>query len=130
MKETGNGLLKMAILNIQGVSLESMEVVLKCLSNLHIDVCILTETNLTYYYPKRSQGYYIYSEESNQRRGGVAFAIRAPKKQASWHMEGISYHGRNVIKGTLISGVKKWIICGLYLSPTLDPSTELDQLQR
>ena len=49
-------MLKMCTLNIRGTSMDIMEIVLQSIQKLHIDVCILTETNLTYYFPRRSQG--------------------------------------------------------------------------
>lgn len=128
--------MKLGTINVQGSSLESLEIVLRSLGKLHLDLTVLTETNLGFYFPRKSQGYQVYEQDLHEngprnRGGSVALAIRIPPKDVRipWYIEDVSFFGRNIIKCTLVSVMKRWDIIGMYLTPVTDPTENLNMFQ-
>lgn len=114
-----NETLSIAMYNVISSIKRLLEMVMRAMDKINVDLGFLTETKLTKYYTKSAFGYQIFSTKATSAyKGGAALFFR-PKKD-SWHVESVRDHVPNVISAVLISGYKLWIILGAYISPIED----------
>jgi Reverse transcriptase (RNA-dependent DNA polymerase) len=88
----------------------------------HLDLILCTETRIGGdKHAQHSGGYKIFATETAQNRGGVAFFIRqrrVDEPALSWSVEDPQVFDTNVAAVTLVSGLWRRRIIGVYLSPT------------
>ena len=110
--------LRMATFNVMSANGNNLNVVLRTLAQMKIEIALLTETKLTTdYYTRAACGYRVVATKAESRsQGGVALIYREHSNQ--WAIEGIRRHGPNVISCTLVSGRCRWSIVGGYIPPS------------
>ena len=92
-----------------------------------VDVAVLTETKLTTteFYTRDSFGYTVEATRAlSSKRGGVALVWRNTSDR--FHLESTRTHGPNCISSVLVTGLRRYLVIGLYLSP----SEHLEELDR
>lgn len=95
-----------------------MNMVLRTMDYMHVDVGILTETKLTHeMYTKDCCDYLVLATKAaSSHQGGVALFYR--KQSDRFAVEGIRTHGPNVISCTLVMGYRHWSLVGVYIAPS------------
>jgi len=103
---------------------------LRAMHDLNTDIAILTETKLTgNRHARMGHGYNIVATDaSSPSKGGVALAWRAGPQH--WTLEGMRAVSANTISATLVTGNRRWLLLGTYLSPNEPPDDELDRIER
>jgi exonuclease III len=106
-----------------------MNQALRSMRQMNMDMGIFTETKLTNgRYTREAEGYEVIATEAkSNHQGGVAIFYRTKGK--SWVIEGTRCYGPNVIKATLVSGLKRWTIIGAYVPPSETDGKTLDCIQ-
>jgi hypothetical protein len=116
------------ILNIIDGRNNRLEMALKALSKLNIDLAILTETKLGDIHTRQSSGYEVWcAPVINTHQGGVALVH---KRSSRWHFEDIKTFGPNIIRGKLIGCDRPLFIIGGYIPPSETDGTTLAHLDR
>lgn len=88
-----------------------------------MDVVVVTETNLQGFHTKAAFRYKITATQAvSPHKGGVAMLVR---EGVNFRMEDTACHGPNVVSAVLVSGFRRWLVVGCYLSPTDDPTDTL-----
>jgi exonuclease III len=102
---------------------------LRCMRLMGMDLGVLTETKLVDgTYTREAEGYEVVATEAkSNHQGGVALFYR--KTSENWVIEGTRPFGPNVIRATLVSGKKRWIIIGAYIPPSEEDGRTLDFIQ-
>jgi exonuclease III len=102
---------------------------LRCMRLMGMDLGILTETKLVNgTYTREAEGYEVVATEAKStHQGGVALFYR--KTTENWVIEGTRSFGPNVIRTTLVSGKKRWIIIGAYIPPSEEDGQTLEFIQ-
>jgi len=102
---------------------------LRAMADLNTDIAILTETKLCgNRYAKQGFGYSVFATSATSpHKGGIALVWRT--KPAHWILEGMRILSPNSISAILVSGTRRWLLLGTYLSPNDDPDDELDLLE-
>ena len=121
--------LRMATYNMVWATGNNLNIILRVMARMRIELGILTETHLTHdKYTHICCGYNVVATKvENKHIGGVALFYRSNSKQ--WTVEGIRTHGPNVISCTLVSGKRRWTLIGCYIPPSEDDGTTLDYIQ-
>ena len=109
--------IKLATYNIQSGRRGRLEMALREMDQMNIDIGILTETKLTAgIYTRYSSGYHVRATEaSSHNKGGVALFWR---DRPNWSVESERCHGPNVISCELKTGGRRHLIIGAYISPS------------
>ena len=116
--------LKIATLNIMDARRTRLNAALRCMSQMNVDLGILTETKLSHdKYAKMAFGYAVVATKASATQGGVALFYRKAK---GWSLESTRTFGPNVIRTTLVSGQKRWYIIGAYIPPSEEDGSTLE----
>jgi hypothetical protein len=112
----------LATFNIVSGSTFRLKAALRALSDINIDIALLTETKITTdAYPHHYADYTIHATTAVSRhQGGVALCWRT---NSSFLVEGISLFGPNVLSFHLVSGRRRWLIIGGYIPPSETDAT-------
>jgi len=102
---------------------------LRAMADLNTDIAVLTETKLCGgRHAKQGFGYSVFATSAvSPHQGGVALVWRT--KPAHWILEGVRTLSANSLSAVLVSGTKRWLLLGTYLSPNEDPESELGILE-
>ena len=102
---------------------------LRAMADLNTDIAVLTETKLCGgRHAKQGFGYSVFATSAvSPHQGGVALVWRT--KPAHWILEGVRTLSANSLSAILVSGTKRWLLLGTYLSPNEDPESELGILE-
>ena len=116
-------------LNIVDGRNNRLEMALKAISDLNIDLAILTETKLGEVHTRLASGYDVWCApvKDNLNQGGVALVHR---RSSRWHLEDIKTFGSNIIRGKLIGGDRPLFIIGGYIPPSETDESTLAHLDR
>ena len=110
-------LLRLATLNITDARNARLNTAIRCMKDMKVDVAVLTETKLHHdRYTKSTDGYNVVATTADKRKGGVALIYRTTSD--GWALESICCFGKNVIRGTLVSGQRRQFIVGAYIPPS------------
>jgi exonuclease III len=103
---------------------------LRCMRMMNMDLGILTETKLTDgRHTRAAEGFDVVATKAkNKHQGGVAIFYRTDKND-KWVIEGTKCFGPNVIRATLVSGRKRWLIIGAYIPPSETDGSTLNYIQ-
>lgn len=122
--------LRIGTYNVRSARGEILELALKALAPMALDVCILSETNLQGFHTKKVQGFTVVATHtSSERTGGVALIYKSPMN-APWNMESTCTFGKNVVSGIITSGWRHWNLIGVYFPPSLDPAIIIGDLAK
>jgi exonuclease III len=102
---------------------------LRCMRLMGIDLGVFTETKLVDgTYTREAEGYEVVATEAkSNHQGGVALFYR--KTAENWVIEGTRPFGPNVIRTTLVSGKKRWVIIGAYIPPSEEDGHTIECIQ-
>jgi hypothetical protein len=102
--------------NIISAGGNNLNIALRAMNHMHIDLGFLLETKLSHdKYTKKCEGYTVYATQTTGHQGGVALFYR---NSGNWTVEGIQRHGPNVLSCLLVSGNRRWKCIGLYVPPS------------
>lgn len=94
----------------------NINIVLRVMEQMKVDLGVLTETKLPHdKHTQHCQGHSIYSTKASPHQGGVALFYRQGKQ---WTVEGIKEFGPNVIRCSLVSGGHRWTVAGAHFPPS------------
>jgi exonuclease III len=98
---------------------------LRAMAAMHVDLGIFTETKLTNeMYTHDCLGYSILATKAaSSSLGGVALFYR--QQSIGWSVEGPQTHGPNVVSCKLIAGDVCWNVIGVYIPPSEDSGVTL-----
>jgi len=109
--------IKIATYNIFSGRQGRLEMALRELDRLNVDVAFLTEAKLTGIYTQHCLGYNVLATDAvSPHKGGVALAWRA--QSPNWTLESQRKHGPNVISCELKTGHRRFLLVGAYVSPS------------
>jgi len=118
--------LRMIEYNMMSARGNRLEMVMREMCSMHVDIGILTETKLNHdMHTTECNGYCIVCTKAESAHlGGVALFYRSSCSTSSfsWSVEGIRTHGPNVISCTIVSGSHRWTLIGCYIPPSEDCS--------
>ena len=115
--------LRLATLNITDARNARLNAAIRCMKEMRVDIGVLTETKLHHdRYTKSYDDYTVVATVADRRKGGVAIVYR---KSLGWALESVQYFGQNVIRATLVSGQRQYLIVGAYVSPSETNGTTL-----
>jgi len=102
---------------------------LRAMQELNTDIAVLTEAKVTHNkHARQSHGYNVFASLApSSQQGGVVLAWRSDPKH--WILEGMRAISPNSVSATLVSGEKRWLLLGTYLSPNEPPDMELTALE-
>jgi hypothetical protein len=108
--------IRIATFNIQSGRGGRLEMALRALGAMNVDVCLLTEAKLTDgVYTRSSNGYSVVSTSAfSHRQGGVALCVR---ENEYFQVESTACHGPNVISCVLVTGTRRIPLVGVYIPP-------------
>ena len=116
--------MRLATLNITDARNARLNAALRCFNQMNIDVGILTETKLSgNRYTRCAEGYNVIATSVDEKKGGVAIIYR---KSEAFGIEDVKCFGPNVIRATLVSGRKRWLLVGTYVPPSEENGETLD----
>lgn len=108
--------LRLLVYNIISAGGNNLNMVLRAMNHMHIDLGFLTETKLSHdKYTRNCEGYAVYSTRSDPFKGGVALFYR---NSPYWTIEGIQPFGPNVLRCSLVCGNRRWTCLGIYIPPS------------
>ena len=120
--------LRMITYNIVSAGGNRLNMALRAMNHMHIDLGFLTETKLHHdKYTKNCDGYTIHSTRTNGYQGGVAIFYR---NSSQWTIEGIKDFGPNIIRCKIVSGNKRWTCIGVYIPPSETDGETLNWLEQ
>ena len=119
------GKIKIANLNIQDGRNSRLNGALRCMKQMDVDIGVLTETKFSNNkFTKVDEGYTVVGTVTDGNKGGVVLFYRDGADD--WVLESIKTFGPNVIRGTIVSGQKRWYIIGAYIPPSEEDGRTLD----
>ena len=102
--------------NIISAGGNNLNMVLRAMNHMGVDVGFLTETKLSHdKYTRLCEGYTVCATHSDGYKGGVALFYRNTSR---WTIEGVQLFGPNVIRCSLVSGNRRWLLVGIYIPPS------------
>ena len=112
--------LRLITLNIRSGRNSNLNVVLRTMHQMRVDLGILTETKIdNEMYTRDCCGYTVLASHARSKhQGGVALFYQTTNTR--WWIEGERTHGPNVISCILVSGNRRWNIVGAYYPPSDD----------
>ena len=112
--------LRLITLNIRCGRYSNLNVALRTMHQMRIDLGILTETKIDNdMYTRDCCGYTVFATHAkSQFQGGVALFYQT--ENSRWCVEGEMAHGPNVISCVLVSGDRRWNLLGVYIPPSED----------
>ena len=104
--------LRLITLNIRSGRNSNLNVVLRTMHQMRVDLGILTETKIdNEMYTRDCCGYTVLASHARSKhQGGVALFYQTTNTR--WWIEGERTHGPNVISCILVSGNRRWNIVG------------------
>ena len=117
--------IRLITLNIRNGGYSNLNVVLRAIHQMRVDIGILTETKIDNdMYTRDCCGYTIFaSQAKSKHQGGVALFYRTTNSR--WWIEGERAHGPNVVSCVLVSGNRRWNVLGVYVPPSEDDGETL-----
>jgi exonuclease III len=117
---THSSFLQLITLNIRYGRCSNLNVALRAMHQMRVDLGILTETKIDNdMYTRDCCGYTVFATHAkSQFQGGVALFYQTTN--SCWCVEGEMAHGPNVISFVLVSGDRRWNILGVYIPPSED----------
>ena len=108
---------RMATYNIQSGCAGRLEMALRAMEQMNVDLGILTEAKLTNgIHTRYSSGYQVFATEARSHcQGGVALFYR---HSPFWQVESVRRYGPNVISFQLVMGSRCFGAVGAYIPPT------------
>ena len=108
---------RMATYNIQSGRAGRLEMALRAMEQMNVDLGILTEAKLTNgIHTRYSSGYQVFATEARSHcQGGVALFYR---HSPFWQVESVRRYGPNVISFQLVMGSRCFGAVGAYIPPT------------
>jgi len=102
---------------------------LHTMQELNTDIAILTEAKLTNNkHARHGHGFNVFATLApSASQGGVVLVWRAEPRH--WILEGLRAISPNSISATIVSGDRRWLLLGTYLSPNEPPDLELNALE-
>ena len=121
--------LVLGTLNIYSGTNSRLQMAMRCMEKMSVDIGILTETKITNdMYAKESEGYEIVCTKARSaHQGGVALFYR--KYSWKFSVEGTKTFGPNVIRAVLVSGRKRWNVIGAYIPPSETDGSTLQYIE-
>jgi exonuclease III len=115
-------------LNIWCGRYSNLNVALRTMHQMRVDVGILTETKIDNdMYMWDCCDYTVFaSHAKSNSQGGVALFYQTENNR--WSIEGEMAHGPNVVSCVLISGDRRWNILGVYIPPSEDNGDTVNYL--
>ena len=119
------GELKIATLNITDGRNSRLNGALRCMKQMEVDIGVFTETKFSNdKFTKAASGYTVVGTLTDGNKGGVAIIYRDGEED--WVLESIKSFGPNVIRGTIVTGQKRYHIIGAYIPPSEEDGRTLD----
>ena len=119
--------LRLITYNIISAGGNNLNVVLRAMNQMHINVGFLTETKLSHdKYTRDCEGYSVYATRSAPFKGGVALFYR---NTPQWTVEGIRPFSPNVLRCSIVSGNRRWTCVGMYIPPSDSTGDTLNWLE-
>ena len=113
--------MKIGTNNVMSARGNRLNMAVRELHRMNIDLTVLTEAKLTVPYTISAFGYQITATmAASPHQGGIALAW---KENDSWHLESPLPLWPNVMSAVLVSGRTKTLIVGVYIPPTSDAET-------
>ena len=82
----------------------------------HVGIAVVTETKLQGFHTTRASGFTIVATKApSAHQGGVALVF---KDDADWHVEDARPVGPNIVCGTIVHGMERTTIFGVYIPPS------------
>ena len=103
----------------------NLEAALRGLSEMKIDLCVLTETKMVESYTRRFEDYKVMASISDGKKGSVAVVF---KETSWWHAEGVKFVGANIVSMNVHVGDRRWSLIGVYLPPSEEVGPTIGQL--
>ena len=99
---------------------------IEAIEAMGIHLCLFTETKLDDdIYTRSCKGYRVVATRAvSSRQGGVALVYR---ENSFFQVEAIQCHGPNVMGWELVTGDRRYPMCGVYIPPA--DVTTLDQVR-
>ena len=109
-------LIRLATYNIRSGRAGRLEIALRAMKQMNVDLGILTEAKLTDgIYTRYSSGYNVYATSArNHSQGGIALFYR---DSPYWQVESIKRYGPNVLSFQLVTGGLRVAAVGAYVPP-------------
>jgi len=114
---TTSPFIKFVTLNILSGRNGRLEMALREMNRMNADLGILTEAKLTAgVYTRGGFGYRVLATDAvSPHKGGIAFFWR---ERPNWTVESQACHGPNVISFELVTGGRRSLVIGAYISPS------------
>jgi hypothetical protein len=121
--------IKIATYNILSGRNGRLEMALRELDRLNVDLCFLTEAKLTGgIYTRSGFGYKVFATEAaSPNKGGVALIWR---DKPNLSLESEKAHGPNVISCEVKTGHKRFLLVGAYISPSETDGSTTHQIEQ
>ena len=120
--------LRMITYNVIHAGGNNLNMVLRQMHHMRVDLGFLTETKLSHdKYTRNCEGYSVFSTRSDGFKGGVALFYR---NSPQWTVEGIKAFGPNVLRCSLVSGNRRWTCVGVYFPPSETDGATLNFLEQ
>jgi Reverse transcriptase (RNA-dependent DNA polymerase) len=115
--------INLATYNIRSGRGGNLEIVLRAMEQMNVDLGILTEAKLTDgIYTRYSSGYNVVATSARvHNQGGVALFY---KDSPDWQVESVKHHGPNVISFQLVAASQRWGVVGAYVPPSDSDTVE------
>jgi len=109
--------IRFIVYNIISAGGNNLNLVLRAMNHMHIDLGFLLETKLPHdKYTKQCEGYTVHSTlAEGYHQGGLAIFYHNTEQ---WTVEGIKAFGPNVLRCSLVSGNRRWTCIGIYIPPS------------
>lgn len=113
----GTDEINIATYNIRSGRNGRLEIALRAMEQMNVDLGILTEAKLTDgIYTRCSSGYNVVATNARvHNQGGVALFY---KNSPDWQVESVRHHGPNVISFQLVAASRRWGVIGAYVPPS------------
>ena len=128
--EFHDGFIRFGTVNIVSARQNRLNMALRSLFKMEIDVAILTETKLTDdRFSHYDHGFEVFASKARSaQQGGVALAFRQNSRK--WHIEGVKFHSPNVVTAEVVTGVKRWLLVGSYIAPSETSQETITTIQK
>ena len=128
MSSDGRCFIRMITYNIIDAGGNNLDMVLRQMAHMNVDLGFLTETKLSdtnnnnNKHSRNCEGYSVYATTTTgaDSKGGVALFYR---NSSQWTIEGIQAFGPNILRCSLVSGNRRWICVGVYFPPSETTTT-------
>ena len=121
--------IKLVTYNIVSARRNRLEMALRAMYLMNVDLGFFTEAKITDDKYTRNAFEYntIASKASSYSKGGILLFWK--NKMVNWSLESPMIHGPNVISCIIVSGYKRWLLIGAYISPNETNETTLENIE-